>query len=495
MAPEKIFSDLFIAFHHAQVRADGKEITDAVPVAKPSVILEAYAYEKGHPDFDLKVFFEQWFRPQESKAKDFESDTDQAVEEHIEGLWDILYREGDEAIEGSSLLPLPKPYIVPGGRFNEIYYWDSYFTMLGLQISGKHEVIESMLDNFAWLIDEIGFIPNGNRTYFTGRSQPPFFACMVDLLAQERGEEIYLKYLSALLKEHSFWTLNAKELTQENPVFEHSVYRAGNKVLQRYYDRNQEPRAEMYGADIEELEKAGRDSAEFFLDVRAACESGWDFSSRWLEANLDLGTIHCADILPVDLNCLMWNLEKVIAKALKANGNSYESLLFKRMAEQRRTDILTTFWNTEASFFCDYNFVKEKLLSLKSLAGVFPLFFNIATQRQADACAKVIEAEFLKPGGVVTTNIKSGQQWDAPNGWAPLQWITVIGLRNYGHHELADQIKDNWLNLNRKVFKETGKMLEKYNVEDTSLLSGGGEYPVQDGFGWTNGVFLALLNI
>ena len=121
-----------------------------------------------------------------------------------------------------------------------------------------------------------------------------------------------------------------------------------------------------------------------------------------------------------------------------------------------------------------------------------PLFFKIATQAQADLVAEMIQAEFLKPGGVVASLKNTGQQWDAPNGWAPLQWITIMGLENYGHHSLADTIAQRWLALNDKVYAATGKMMEKYNVEDINQLAGGGEYPGQDGFGWTNGVYLAL---
>jgi len=125
---------------------------------------------------------------------------------------------------------------------------------------------------------------------------------------------------------------------------------------------------------------------------------------------------------------------------------------------------------------------------------MFPLFFNLATAEQAEKCMNKIKREFLKSGGVISTTNKTEQQWDAPNGWAPLQWITIQGLRNYGYDDLAEIIKDRWVDLNTKVYKSTGKMLEKYNVVDTNLETGGGEYPVQDGFGWTNGVLLKLLS-
>ena len=145
-------------------------------------------------------------------------------------------------------------------------------------------------------------------------------------------------------------------------------------------------------------------------------------------------------------------------------------------------------------FFHDYDFVKKAHTPAFTLAAMFPLFFKIASEKQAAHVAEKIKNEFLKPGGLITTTSNSGQQWDAPNGWAPLQYISIIGLRNYGFHELADEIKNRWIALNKKIFHNTGKLLEKYNVVDIDLETGGGEYPVQDGFGWTNGVLLKLLS-
>jgi alpha,alpha-trehalase len=140
----------------------------------------------------------------------------------------------------------------------------------------------------------------------------------------------------------------------------------------------------------------------------------------------------------------------------------------------------------------DYNAVLHKPTDVLSLAGVFPLFFGMATPEQAGHGHEHIRLSFLKPGGAVSSLRESRQQWDFPNGWAPLQWITHQGLLRYGFAQTAAEIRSRWLALNDKVFRDTGKMMEKYNVVDTSLTAGGGEYPNQDGFGWTNGVYLAL---
>jgi alpha,alpha-trehalase len=496
LPPDQVFQELFTDQHRSGIWPDGKTISDMTPLSPPEVILEKYRAEKDLPGFDLKAFTEAHFEIPISKTSGFQSDPTRPVAEHINILWDWLKREADEARPGSSLIPLPYPYIVPGGRFNEIYYWDSYFTMLGLQTSGRVDIIENMVRNFAHLINEFGFIPNGNRTYFLGRSQPPFFALMVSLLAAEQGDMVFANFFPQLLKEHSFWMKGINpdwEAKSGLQYSERAVRLEDGEVLNRYYDNFHSPRAEMYSDDLETAAHADREATQLYLDLRAACESGWDFSARWLTNPNDLSTIHTTDILPVDLNCLLCFLEETCTKALALQGDTNDAGAFYTLERKRKAAILKYHWSEAHGFFMDYDFRKKCHTDVYSLAGMYPLFFKIATPEQAESCAKIIQEKFLRPGGVVTTPIHSGQQWDAPNGWAPLQWITIQGLKNYGFDDLANDIKKRWIDLNTKVFRNTGKLLEKYNVENIDLLSGGGEYPVQDGFGWTNGVLLRLL--
>lgn len=490
--PQQIFGDLFIALHMNEVLKDGKAISDAIPKRAPKEILADYAQQKEAVDFDIHAFFKENFTVTSAKTTGFKSDLSRPIQQHIEILWDVLKREADEPIEGSSRIPIRHPYIVPGGRFNEIYYWDSYFTMLGLQVSGRTDIIQGMVDNFSWMIDNLGFIPNGNRTYFLGRSQPPFYSLMVNLLLKQ-GNKITKDYTPYLEKEYAFWMDGKSEVNAENPTIQHVVYLKENTILNRYFDRYPLPRSEMYATDVQDFAKTNRDAEEFYGDIRAACESGWDFSVRWFEDGKNLSTIRTSKILPVDLNCLLYHLEKTISHAYFSKNSKARQNHYYQLAKQRKKQILTYFWNEKTGYFHDYDFEKKQLTNTPSLAGIYPLFFKIATKEQAHQCADFIRQHFLKPGGVVSTTIHSGQQWDAPNGWAPLQWMTIKGLRNYKHFDLANEIKNNWINLNKKVYLETGKMMEKYNVEDINLLSGGGEYDLQDGFGWTNGVLLKLM--
>ena len=491
-APEDIFGELFTDVHKAGILVDGKSLSDATPKDRPEVILNTYQEEKDQPNFDLRAFLNRYFTFPHPKISNFQSDLSRQPNEHIEILWEYLTRKADSPVEGSSLIPLPYPYIVPGGRFNEIYYWDSYFTQLGLQKSGKIEMVQSMIRNFSYFIDQFGFIPNGNRSYFLSRSQPPFFSCMVSLLAEEKGELIFVEYLPFLKREYAFWMEELGPTEGEIQAEEHIVRLPFGGVLNRYWDRLNRPRAEMYGDDVNLHEKSGGSDPQFFRHIRSACESGWDFSSRWLKDPMDLSSIHTLEILPVDLNCLLWNLEQVIAKGYEIAGIPDQATRFGQLAANRKKLIQQVFWDAHNRFFTDFDFQRQHSKGVLSLAGMFPLFFRLAKPFQAAHCAAVIETQFLKPGGLISTTLQTGQQWDAPNGWAPLQWIAIQGLRNYGFVELAEEIRQRWIHLNTTVYKRTGKMLEKYNVVDLSLEGGGGEYPVQDGFGWTNGVFLCL---
>ena len=492
--PDVIYNTLFTDLHESGLWADQKLISDAIPNFAPEIILKNYNAQKKDIDFDLKAFFEHHFTIAKDLAAGYTSDTTQPVKNHIENLWPLLERKAhhNDLNQGSSLIPLPHPYIVPGGRFNEIYYWDSYFTMLGLKQSKKNKQIEGMVKNFDHLINSYGHIPNGNRTYFLSRSQPPFFAAMVQLLAQINGKDTYLAHLDALQKEYNFW------MSQDTPPTINTgskrVVTLNNKqVLNRYYDNSPLPRQEMHQHDILFAQNNTRDNAQFFLDMRSACESGWDFSCRWFKNKNDLHTIQTSQITPVDLNCLLFNLEKCLATAYQIAGDKNKSEAFETIANERAALINATFWNEKEGYYFDYNFVNQKQTDIYSLAGIYPLFFNIATPEQASQCAEKVKTTFLRDGGVVSAPYHTGQQWDAPNGWAPLQYITVKGLLNYGFNTLALEIAQKWVNLNDSVFKRTGKMMEKYNVEDTSLLAGGGEYKGQEGFGWTNGVYLELL--
>ena len=510
--PDKIYGDLFTDIQLKQILPDGKTFVDATPKRKVDDILLDYK-SQNDTNYNLKKFVDDNFNLPLTPTLAYNKKEDNATL-HIKNLWAVLLRQPDKdkiTQIGNSILPLPYPYIVPGGRFREIYYWDSYFTMLGLKESGEKEMIENMVKNFAYLINTYGHIPNGNRSYYLSRSQPPFFCFMVKLLAAIKGDSIYKTYLPAMEKEYAFWMKGAKNIKINQAIY--SVVKMPNgAVLNRYWDTQQTPRPESYKEDFETAEAAALALAmrikvaspqklreildnvktTTYQNLRAGACSGWDFSSRWFADNTNLATIQTTQIIPVDLNCLLFTMEQILAKSQQLSKNSKAANLYHQKAVARKIAINKYCYNSKLGYFFDYNFETQQQLSVITAAGLFPLFVNIATLKQASATALTANKNLLKAGGLVTTTNYTGQQWDAPNGWAPLQWIAVKGLKNYKQNQLADTIATRWLLLNDKVYLATGKMMEKYNVVDVSKFAGGGEYPSQDGFGWTNGVYLAL---
>ena len=267
----------------------------------------------------------------------------------------------------------------------------------------------------------------------------------------------------------------------------------GETVLNRYWDDRPVPRPEAYKEDIAlAAEAEGRTAEEVYRNLRAAAESGWDFSSRWFADGESFATIRTTELIPVDLNSLMYHLEMTLAEAYGQRGEGTQRARMAKKAQERRRAIQRYCWSPDDRFYYDYDFVNEKTTGQRTLAATYPLFFKLARQSEARAVAQVLEAQFLGPGGLRTTLSKTGQQWDAPNGWAPLQWVAAYGLQQYGYDRLAAEISQRWRANNERVYDNTGKLVEKYNVDDIELEAGGGEYPVQDGFGWSNGVYLKM---
>jgi alpha,alpha-trehalase len=493
LSPRQLFPGLFEAVQLSDIFPDNKTFVDATPVRDPVLIMKDYNNQKDKPGFDLKQFVINNFVVPAPPNGIFKSDISTGIRKHIDTLWQVLYRRHDTVSKYSSLLPLPNDFIVPGGRFRETYYWDSYFTMLGLQESHQTKIIQNMIGNFAYLIDKYGFIPNGTRTYYLTRSQPPFFSMMLDLLAKDEGERVMVKYQPELLKEYAFWMKGSEKL-KPGQAYRNSVRMQDGEILNRYWDESDKPREESFKKDVNAAKLTKQNPADFYRNIRAAAESGWDFSTRWLDTTGKLETIQTTFIIPVDLNCLLYHLEVSVAKSYQLQGNAMQYRLFLTKALLRKKAILKYSWSEKNGWFMDYNWKLKHTTPHLTLAGAFPLEYKIANAKQAAKVALALKTKFLKPGGLVTTLKRSGQQWDNPNAWAPLQYMAIDGLNNYHQTSLARSIAENWIRTNLGVFNDTGKLMEKYNVIDTDVKAGGGEYPLQDGFGWTNGVLLNLLN-
>lgn len=493
-SPDEVLGELFAEVQRQKIFEDGKTFADLLPKRRLRQIQQDFELERQAPNFDLHEFVSRHFYEYSYNKKEYHTDTSQTAREHITHLWPILERRNRRT--RGSLLALPYPYIVPGGRFSEQFYWDTYFIMLGLAADQQWGLIEGMMKNYTYMIRKYGYIPTGNRSYFLSRSQPPFFSHMVKLLARHKGRKVLVEYLPYMLAEYRFWMKGRNRLgPTEYKAFSRVVEMPNGILANRYYDNKTTPRPESLREDEETAHSAiDRRRDRLFLHLRAGAESGWDFSSRWFADPYDIRTIQTADIVPVDLNCLMYHLETTIAQAYRYLKQPLLARRYQHVAEKRAEVIREYCWDEESQFFVDYNFRKGSRSGALTLAALFPLYTKTANATQADAVAEKIEKEFLVEGGLLTTLIDNGQQWDSPNGWAPLHWVAIEGLRNYGHHHLADEIKRRWIATNIKVYETRAKLIEKYNVRDDSGVGGGGEYPLQDGFGWTNGVLAVLLD-
>ena len=492
LPPQALFSDLYADVELERVFPDSKEFADATAKSPPPEILALYHAQKPNSLEALKRFVATHF------DLPAQASTPQAVSEqipirrHIDALWTLLTRDEPIVAPYSSLLPLPRPYVVPGGRFRELYYWDSYFVMLGLAESGRRDLLEDMATNFADLIDTYGHAPNGTRSYYLSRSHPPFFFEMVGLLSPWDPAAAFARYLPELKTEYAFWMEGANEL-KAGGAHRHAVALDDGSILNRYWDDSDAPRDESYREDVVLAEATQRSPQEIYRDIRAGAESGWDFSSRWLADARTLASIDTTEIIPVDLNALMFGLENAIRAGCERQGDPDCAEDFAKRAAARRAAIDRYLWDPSRGVYLDYRWTMKQRLDHVTAATLYPLFTRVASEAQAALVAKAVETELLKPGGIVTTTLDTGQQWDWPNGWAPLQWIAVEGLNSYGQSRLAETIGCRWMVNVSRVYRLTGKLVEKYDVIATDQAGGGGEYPTQDGFGWTNGVMLKLM--
>lgn len=492
-SPDILLGPLFNDVQSAKLFPDQKTFADAVPKSDPLMILADYRMQHTQSSFDLRHFVEMNFTlPAEGEK--YVPPAGQSLREHIDDLWPVLTRTTDKASnKWDSLLPLPKPYVVPGGRFREVYYWDSYFTMLGLAESDHWDKISDMVDNFAYEIDTFGHIPNGNRSYYLSRSQPPFFSLMVELLATHDSDALK-KYRPQMEKEYAYW-MDGVDALQPGQANKRVVKLDDGAVLNRYWDDRDTPRPESWLDDVNTAKSnPNRPATEIYRDLRSAAASGWDFSSRWMDDPQKLGTIRTTSIVPVDLNALMFKMEKLLARASQESGDSASASKYETLATARQKAIESHLWNDKEGWYADYDLKSKKVRNQLTAAALFPLYVKAAAQDRAEKVAAATSSRLLKPGGIATTTVNSGQQWDAPNGWAPLQWVAAEGLQNYGQEKVSMDVTWRFLKNVQHTYDREKKLVEKYDVSTTGTGGGGGEYPLQDGFGWSNGVTLKMLD-
>ena len=420
IAPQVVFEDLYADVELQRIFPDSKEFADATPKSPPPDILTLYRARKPFSPEALKRFIAAHFDlPADPPALPVMSER-VPIRQHIDALWKSLTRDTPTSPPYSSLLPLPRPYVVPGGRFRELYYWDSYFTMLGLAESGRPDLLEDMVQNFGYLVDEYGHAPNGARSYYLTRSQPPFFFAMVGLLYPMDQAAAFARYLPQLKTEYAFWMEGANELPPGG-AHRRVVALDDGSILNRYWDDSDAPRDESYREDIAQAQATLRKPRQMYREIRAAAESGWDFSSRWFADSATLAAIDTTEIIPVDLNSLLFGLESAIRTGCERAGDNDCAEDYARRAAARRAAIDRYLWDQSRGVFLDYRWTLKRRIDGVSAATLYPLFTQVASETEAASVAQAVKRELLKTGGIVATTLNTGQQWDAPNGWAPLQ--------------------------------------------------------------------------
>lgn len=425
----------------------------------------------------------------------------------IHAKWRTLCRRMKDDVKNNpdrySLIHSAHPFIAPGGRFREFYYWDTFWTVKGLLASQMYNSTKSVIMNLADMIERFGFVPNGGRVYYLHRTQPPLFAgCVHEYYKATNDLQFVKRMLPLMEKERVYWQ-------RERAV---DVKTPNGETVQLYqYRANADgPRPESYKEDIDTASHVESDSEKkaVYSDIASACESGWDFSSRWFSydeknpyANTMRG-IRTSKVVPVDLNSFMcWN-ERIMADLYAAVGNETQSKAHRADFESMRYNMKKVFWNGERGTWYDWDLDRNDQRHSYYVSNPTPLFAGCAHDAK-DIHQQTLE--YLKSsgaagfaGGLPTSFVHSGEQWDSPNGWAPTNHIVIEALRQSNDirvQEAAFRLADKWIQTNYFVFvRSGGKMFEKYNVESfKSRAGGGGEYEVQEGFGWSNGVMLDLL--
>lgn len=471
---------------------------------------------------DVRQFVTENFEPgdelEEWKAKDFDPNppflreiTDDALKQFakdIIGIWPQLARkikpEVFQEIQKYSIIPVTHGFIVPGGRFREFYYWDSYWIQKGLLLSGMKDTVRGMLNNFLSMVEQYGFIPNGGRVYYLNRSQPPLLTLMISEYIKHTGDLKWLeKNIELIDRELVYW------MTNKTVEFE---YKNRKYALAHYDSESGSPRPESYIEDIKTCQSHVCETRikQCYKDLKSGAETGWDFSSRWIfdkngEFYANLSQIRTRRVIPVDLNAFLAQAFKIQSEFYRLLGNSKMSDFWLSHHLIWKTFLHEVLYDEDEGIWFDLDLELKRHRKGFYPSSFAPLWSNIYGAEKSFAKKAGLRAaaylenmgimEFI--GGVPTSLYHSGEQWDLPNAWPPLQSIVILGLERSGSvhaKQIAQQLANRWLMNNMDVYGKTGMMFEKYNAEAPGVVGGGGEYTVQSGFGWTNGVVLELIN-
>ncbi|XP_052060748.1 trehalase-like isoform X1 [Mytilus californianus] len=507
---------LLHAVQMAKIFPDGKTFVDMSMKESPDVIISAFNNLTNQSTTTLKNFvsmyftgpgeeLETWAPTDYVKLPRFLNDIkDPQLKDFgwdLCRIWKDLGRKVKDDVKINpdrySMIYLPKPFIVPGGRFRETFYWDSYWVIKGLLVCEMNTTVKGMMENFIHYVKTFGFIPNGGRTYFTRRSQPPFFIPMMYEYYKSTDDLEFIRNNFHILEaEYEFWMKN-RTISVEKDRKMH--------ILNQYQSDVIKPRPESYFEDVKTAEQRNiADRPKLYSNLVSACESGWDFSSRWFSRekgeNLTMNTIATMDIIPVDLNSILCLNERILMTFAGIIGDSTKEQYYHQKLTQRKEAIEAVLYNKDAGIWQDFSLHTNKSREFFFMSNIFPVYME-CTDLTNEKKEKILQhlqtnkiTEYFSKGGVPTSLDDTGQQWDFPNGWSPLQQIMIWSLESIPQTKhLARSLASSWLDSNFLGWQRTRGMFEKYNVLEPGTRGGGGEYDIQEGFGWTNGVALEIL--
>lgn len=424
---------------------------------------------------------------------------------NVNDIWPTLGRKIKPYVfehpDRFSIIPVTKGFIIPGGRFKELYYWDAYWIMEGLLITGMKTTTKGMIENFVELLNMVGLIPNGGRWYYQMRSQPPLFTAMMALYLRYTHDIEFLKQnIDALETELNFW-LDSRTIT---------VNKDGESyTLLRYYAPTAGPRPESYYEDYHTSLhfNTSESRQDFYIELKSAAESGWDFSSRWfIDAEGgntgDLVNLRIVDIVPVELNAIFANALENLSWFRRILGNRQKAARWGSLARLWRHNIKQVFWNEEVGIWLDYDISNQKHRNYFYPTNLAPLWMQtVSTKDIVKHAPRIVQymrdsGALRYRGGIPASLVRSGEQWDLPNSWPPLVSIVVNALEALEtdeSKEMAFQLAQDYVRACYIGFQEHQQMFEKYDAEYPGQYGSGGEYTVQEGFGWSNGVVFEFL--
>uniref|UniRef100_A0A0A9WFY1 Trehalase n=2 Tax=Lygus hesperus TaxID=30085 RepID=A0A0A9WFY1_LYGHE len=422
----------------------------------------------------------------------------------LNNLWQTLGRKMDiqvkEDANMTSLIYVPNGFIIPGGRFHEMYYWDTFWVIKGLLVSGMTDTVKGIIENFLSLIQNLGHIPNGSRVYYTQRSQPPLLTHMVEAYVQNTGDKSLIKSSIALLDRELEYFISNRQVDVKKGEKTHKLY--------RYFAVSEGPRPESYSEDYENAQTLSSEDekTKFYIAMKSAAESGWDFSSRWfLKKKANQGKLtdtDIQDIIPVDLNAILHKNFKLLAEWYGELGPHSRAEYFSNLQNELLTAMNEVLWNEKDGIWYDYDNLDGMPRKYFYMSNFAPLWteshsFDLKnlTKKILNYQTKINLRKYI--GGSPTSLVPSTQQWDFSNAWPPLQTFILEGLDKLGTfaaQETSYHLANQWIKSNYQGYMKYGKMFEKYNALALGEPGQGGEYADQEGFGWTNGLILDLLN-